>query len=374
MLAVRLTQLLEEHPHRNPQMPDFLLQLGQDFNNWYQALSNGYAILFLFVCLAGCFIVLAKGADLLVDGAAGLASGLGVPKIIIGVTVVSLGTTLPEVAASVSASLRGWGETATGNAIGSIICNSGLIFGLCCLLVRLPADRFTLNRNAWFQIGGAVLFVLLYFLSGTAVGDQGQRHFYRGFGVILLAGLVAYVLLSLRWARQSAKRSAIGAVPRAPSEMKIGRSSLLTAMGFVLVILSANVLVVVVRELAGKLGVPNDVVAATLLAFGTSVPELATGIMSVIKGHRELLVGNVIGANILNIFFVMGASATVHPLAIPDRFLWLHLPVMLVILGIFHFNIWTSRDHLKRWPGLVMLIIYLCYVVGIYFIGSYQLI
>ena len=351
-------------------MPDFLVQLGQDFDSWYQGLSHGYAIFFLFVCLAGCFVVLTKGADLLVDGAAGLASGLGIPKIIIGVTVVSLGTTMPEVSASVMASFRGSGEIAAGNAIGSIICNAGLIFGLCCFLVRLPVDRFTLNRNAWFQIGGAVLFILLYLLSGTAVGEEGQRHFYRAFGIILLAVLAGYVFLSVRWAKQSTQQNRQSGGSALASPSKVGKPILLTALGFALVIISANALLWVVEKLAVKLGVPNDVVAATLLAFGTSVPELATGIMSVIKGHKELLVGNVIGANILNIFFVLGASATVQPLAIPDSFLYVHLPVMLVILGLFHFNIWTSRDNLKRWPGLIMLIVYLVYAVGIYFISG----
>ena len=355
-------------------MPDLLLQLGETFSSWYESLSNGYAIFFLFVCLAGCFVVLTKGADLLVDGAAGLASGLGVPKIIIGVTVVSLGTTLPEVSASVMASLAGDGDIAAGNAIGSIICNSGLVFGLCCLMVRLPVSRFTLNRNAWFQIGGAVLFVLLYLLSGTVSGEN-QRHFYRSFGIVLLAGLAGYVFLSIRWAKQSTRQNNQNSGSAATSPLRVGKPILLTAIGFVLVIVAAKGLLAVVTELALKLGVPNDVVAVTLLALGTSIPELATGVMSVIKGHKELLVGNVIGANILNIFFVIGASATVQPSSedgiflIPDSFLWVHLPVMLVILGLFHLNIWTSRDYLKRWPGLVMLIVYLGYAVGIYFIS-----
>ena len=120
------------------------------------------------------------------------------------------------------------------------------------------------------------------------------------------------------------------------------------------------------------LGVPADVVSVTLLALGTSIPEFATGLMSLIKGHRELLVGNVIGANILNVFFVFGLSAAVRPLVLPDRFLWLNLPVMMSILGLFHLNIWISRERFSRWPSLMMLIIYFVFAVGVYLL-SHQL-
>lgn len=344
-------------------MLDFALQLSATIQNWYSGLPDAQAITLLFVCLAGCFVVLTKGAGLLVDGAAGLASDLGVPKIIIGATVVSLGTTLPEAAASIMASLAGDGGMAAGNSIGSVICNAGLVFGLCCTMVRLPVSRFTLNRNAWFQIGGAALLVVLFLLSGKSSAGEKERLFYRGFGLILLAGLIAYTILSVRWARQSMAQNGN---PGADSPKNIAKPIILTLIGFALVITAAKGLLVVVEQLALKLGVPNDVVAVTLLALGTSIPELATGVMSLIKGHRELLVGNVIGANILNFFFVIGAAATVRPLVIPYRFFWLHLPVMLIILGLFHLNIWTSKIYLRRLPALFMLIIYLGYAVGVY--------
>lgn len=368
-------------------MFDSITSVVAGFQDWYYALPHAWAIAFLFFSLAVCFAVLTKGADLLVDGAAGLASGLGVPKVIVGATVVSLGTTLPEVSASVMASLQGTGEIAAGNAVGSIICNAGLVFGLCCVITRLPVDRFTLNRNAWFQIGGAVLLVVLYLLSQH--GPDNSRLFPRWFGLILLAGLAAYILLSVHWARQSRKQNSENGNSPAKTDRRVGKSILLTVIGFIVVIVAARILLIVVEQLAITLGVPNDVIAVTLLALGTSVPELATGIVSVIKGHKEILVGNVIGANILNVFFVIGASASVRPvlgaeffgrfidipahaiadpMAIPYRFLWLHFPVMLIILGLFHLNIWTSKTHLRRLPGLIMLIIYLIYAVGSYFL------
>ena len=350
-------------------MFDSMVWLGQVFQSWYEGLPNGQAIIFLFVCLAGCFVVLTKAAGLLVDGAAGLAANLGVPKIIIGATVVSLGTTLPEASASVMASLAGDGGIAAGNAVGSIICNAGLVFGLCCTMVRLPVSRFTLNRNAWFQIGGAGLLVVLYLLSAPSGVDDGTRVFGRTFGIILLMGLSAYTVMSIRWGRQSVTANGQA---HGHAGGKLGKPVLLTAIGFVLVITAAKGLLLVVTELSLKLGVPADVVSVTLLALGTSIPEFATGLMSLIKGHRELLVGNVIGANILNIFFVFGLSATVRPLVLPDRFLWLNLPVMMVILVLFHLNIWTSRERFSRWPSLIMLIIYSGFVVGVYLL-SYQL-
>jgi len=335
------------------------------FHNWYAGLSDLQAIIFLFTSLIACFVVLTKGADFLVDGAVGLAGNLGVPEIIIGATVVSLGTTLPEVAASVIASLQRNGGIAAANAVGSIICNAGLVFGLCCVVTRLPVNRFTLSRNAWFQIGGvALLFVLYLFSSQTAAAD-GTRIFGRTFGIILLVGLLAYTLLSVKWARQStaASNQQNGS---AVLSAKLGKPVFLTIVGFVLVIIAARGLVLVIEQLALKLNVPAHVVSVTLLALGTSIPEFATGLMSLIKGHKELLVGNVIGANILNVFFVFGAAATVRPLAIPHRFLWLNFPVMLIIIALFHLNIWTSKKQLSRWPSLAMLIIYLIFVVVVY--------
>jgi len=354
-------------------MPDLLLQLGEAFNSWYESLSNGYAIIFLFVCLAGCFVVLTKGAGLLVDGAAGLASGLGVPKIIIGATVVSLGTTLPEASASIMASLAAESDpqfvgVAAGNAVGSIICNAGLVFGLCCTMFRLPVERFTLNRSAWFQIGGAGLLCILYILSGQTNAGDGTRILGRGFGILLLGGLVAYTLMSIKWARDSAAGNN-QANNSGDTRGKVSRPVILTAFGFVLVIAAAKGLLMVVTELAARFNVPAHVVSVTLLALGTSIPEFATGLMSLIKGHRELLVGNVIGANILNLFFVLGASATVRPLELPTRFQWFNLPVMMIILVLFHLNIWTSKKQFSRWPSLAMLVVYVGFVVGSYLLG-----
>ncbi len=348
-------------------MLGLLTSFSQDFQAWYTGLSDPQALAFLFASLIACFVVLTKGADFLVDGAVGLAGSLGVPKIIIGVTVVSLGTTMPEVAASVMASLQGNGGVAAGNAVGSIICNAGLVFGLCCLISRLPVNPFTLNRNAWFQIGGVVLLFVLYLFSSQTVADDGTRirMFSRTFGILLLVGLLAYTLLSIKWARQSvaANNRQNGSAQVSP---RLSRPVFLTIIGFVLVIIAAKGLILVIEELALKLGVPAHVVSVTLLALGTSIPEFATGLMSLIKGHKELLVGNVIGANILNVFFVFGAAATVSPLAIPDRFLWLNFPVMLIIIALFHLNIWTSKKQLSRWPSLLMLIIYLIFVVLVY--------
>ncbi|MCK4850860.1 MAG: hypothetical protein KAT11_05890, partial [Phycisphaerae bacterium] len=189
--------------------------------------------------------------------------------------------------------------------------------------------------------------------------------FSRSFGIILLIGLLAYTLLSIKWARQSvaANNQQNGSAEVSP---RLSKPIFLTIVGFVLVIIAAKGLVLVIEELALKMGVPAHVVSVTLLALGTSIPEFATGLMSLIKGHKELLVGNVIGANILNVFFVFGAAATVHPLAIPHRFLWLNFPVMLLIIALFHLNIWTSKRQFSRWPSLGMLIIYFVFVVVVY--------
>lgn len=202
------------------------------------------------------------------------------------------------------------------------------------------------------------------------LNSSSGRVISRTFGIILLIGLLAYTVMSVGWARQSITAD-VQANSHSHAGGKLVKPILLTIIGFVLVVTAAKGLLLIVTELSLKLGVPADVVSVTILALGTSIPEFATGLMSLIKGHKELLVGNVIGANILSVFFVFGLSATVRPLVIPDRFLWLHLLVMMVILALFHLNIWTSRKRFSRWLSLIMVIIYSGFVVGVYLL-TYQ--
>jgi len=314
----------------------------------------------LLLISAGAVGALIKGADWLVEGATGLAYRAGIPKVIVGATIVSLGTTSPECAVSVMAAWSGNAGLALGNAVGSIIADTGLIFGLCCLITVLPADRFVLNRHG----------------SEAMIGQ--------GVGFLLLALLVVYLVISVRWARQhphgepfQVPDDAVKKVPISGDSIEHAQKSALLhligmmVVGLVLVVFASRALVCAVTELALQWGIPNVVIAATLVAVGTSLPELVVGLASIIKGHKEILVGNVIGADILNILFVIGASASVTPLPIvekgtklPEIFLYIHLPAMLLILLYFRFAIWSAvkKGSFRRWFGLPLLAMWLAFV------------
>ncbi len=330
--------------------------------------------------------VLGVGADRLVDGASGLAYRLGLSKVIVGATIVSMGTTSPEAAVSVVAAWSGQPGLALGNAIGSIIADSGLIFGLGCLIAVLPADRFVLVRQGWVQFGSAMLLAIICY-GAWAMSGEGAT-IGRPIGVLFLLLLVGYLAVSIRWSREHPHGE-----PFQGTEEKTGggdttgsggasRSALsLTALclvGLTLVILSSHVLVQSVTEVAeAHWHVPKVVIASTLVALGTSLPELVIGVTSIMKGHREILVGNVIGADILNVLFVIGASAVAAPLPIiesgasaPMIALYLHVPTMILILVLFRLFIRsaTRTGHFRRWYGVPLVAIYVVYVALQYII------
>ena len=320
------------------------------------------AILSLFVVVSIALLVF--GADRAVIAAVRLASAIGMSKVIIGATVVSLGTTSPEAFVSVTAAFKGKGGLALGNGVGSIICDTALIFGLCCCMARLPKDRFILRRHGWLQLGSGVLLAGVLFglawLNGGFVGVMIPR----AVGVVFLALLVGYMWISVRWARQHP--TAPSDIERAAAARAIGRGVVVGSMvmlvgGLALVLVGSNLLIGSVEVLALRCHVPRSVLAVTLVAFGTSLPELVTGITSIVKGHPELLIGNVIGADILNVLFVVGASATAVPLGVPPEFYYLHIPVMLLALVLLRTFIWADGPTFRRSHGVWLLVTFLGY-------------
>lgn len=312
----------------------------------------------LLLLMAVCIVVLSRGANLMVEGAVCLALRTGLPRIVIGATIISLGTTLPEMFVSVLAAWTGNPGLALGNGVGSIICDTGLIFGLSCLLSRVPVRRFILNRTGWVQAGSATLLVLLSLLA--LFTSPGQPVLERWVGVLFLVLLVGYLYLSYRWARQDHGAPQEEAGPH----LSTSKALAFTLLGLLGVVAGSRVLVPCAAEGALRLGVPQDIVAATLVAFGTSLPELMTAITAVRKGHPQIMVGNVVGADVLNSLFVIGAAAAARPLAVPPNFFTFHFPAMLLILYSFRLFIHLNRDGwFKRWQGGWILGIYLLYLV-----------
>ena len=322
----------------------------------------------LALVIAASLGVLGKAADWLVDEAVTLSERSRIPKAVVGATIVSLGTTTPEAAVSVLAAVEGRPGLALGNAVGSIICDTGLILGLACIIAPLRLDRNIVNRQGWIQIGAAVALVAACF-PWTNPGEVFSRGgvLPRFAGFIFLAALAIYLWQSIRWARgENGGASLEGHQGDAAASLSLVVAKLLGSVA--LVVISAQVLIPAVGDAATRMQVPESIIAATLVAFGTSLPELVTAVTAARRGHGELAVGNVVGADILNVLFVAGAAAAVTPggLVAGGHFFRVLFPVMLFILITFRAGIFVSGEWMKRPFGYTLLAAY-----GVYLIVSY---
>ncbi len=323
---------------------------------------HGAPLYALFLLIAAMLYVVGKGADILVEEAVTLSIRWNVPTTVIGATIVSLGTTTPETAVSVVAALKGSPDLALGNAVGSIICDTGLILGLAAIISPLPLHRSVVNRQGWIQVSSGLLlvFVSLPFSSMSGVFSLGGN-LPRWAGFLFLGLLAVYILRSIWWARIPQEVLSSGLEEELPiSRAGSGIVLLKLLLGVFLVVGSSTLLVPAVKETALRLSVPQSIIAATLVAFGTSLPELVTSVTAALKKQGELAVGNVIGADILNVLFVSGAAAAATPggLQVPPNFFYLLFPTMLFVLAVFRIGIFFSGDTLKRSFGFVLLLSY----------------
>ncbi len=290
------------------------------------------------------------GSTWFVSSAAKLAKMMGVSQLIIGATIVSVGTTLPELSSSMAAAIRGNTAFALGNALGSINCNTGLILGLLLLSGGVVAGRGKLFASESVYL--LALIVVLYAVSLNNVIGRVE-------GLFLLASFILYLMLNLKRALKSRladndRDADYRTATKAGIVLKLIAGSLLLGAG-------AFILVEKGIEIAGLLGLPDYIISLTFVALGTSLPELATAIAALVRRQYELSAGNIIGANILNVALVVGASATVRPLDVPASmltfdFAFVFLFVILMVLaGAVSFR-------RKRYPGGVFLLLYIAYV------------
>lgn len=337
---------------------------------YLDTLVAGWPSLALVAVIALSVVVLAKGADLLVDHAVALSRRWGVPRVIVGATIVSVGTTMPEAVVSVLAALQGRSEMALGNAVGSIICNTGLILGIGCLITPLPLDMRVVNRQGWGKVASGVLLVLVCLpLADPLAAFTSGGTLRQGAGWMFVGLLASYLVWSVRTARGGAETTSDGAA----TEEGVGRAVFGLTIGMGLVVVASTFLIAGAAELAQRLDVPPSIIAATLVAFGTSLPELTVVVTAALKGHGELAVGNVIGADILNVLFVAGGAAAVTTggLTVDPVFFTTHFPALLFLLVVFRTGIWTARDEtLGRPVGFVLLGTYLAVTAISYLVSG----
>ena len=302
-------------------------------------------------------VLLIKGGDWFVDGASGIAHRLKVPELLIGATVVSIGTTLPEVMVSATSAVSGHGEIAYGNAIGSVICNTALICALTCAIRPAGVDRRTFRVPVIFFFAAAALYAYFAYVAGA---------FSRLAGLCLLAVFVVYMILTVRQAMKSAGTQA----EDAQETDSVAKLLLLLVLGAAAIAVGARLLVDNGTKIAQALGVPESVIALTFVALGTSLPELVTAITALAKGHSALSLGNIIGANLFNLVLVTGVSAALKPFPVPsskliagmNSSLAVDIPVMVLVMAILTVPALVRRK-LSRVQGIVLLLIYAAFCV-----------
>ena len=310
----------------------------------------------LFIVGLLCLI---KGGDWFVDGATGLARRFHVPELLIGATVVSIGTTLPEVMVSTTSALTGHGEIAYGNAIGSVICNASLIAAITIAVKPGKVDPKSLRTPVLFFFAAAAFYAGVAYTTGC---------FSRPVGLVLLAMFVAYIVCNVMAMKKTPMPIEDAEEPE--ENTSLAKELGLLAVGAALIAVGANLLVDNGTLIAQALGVPESVIALTFVALGTSLPELVTAITSLAKGHGDLSLGNVIGANVFNLVLVSGVSAAVAPFTIPQNSLLfgpnaslvLEFPVMFAVMLLLTVPA-LVKGKLSRPQGIALLCIYAAFCV-----------
>ena len=307
-------------------------------------------------------VLLIKGGDWFVDGATGIARRFRLPDIVVGATVVSIGTTLPEVMVSTTGALAGSGAMAYGNAIGSIICNTALIAAISITCNPGPVNVKSMKTPAIFFFASAGLYCLAAYLLGE---------FPRWMGFVMLTIFVVYMLLTVRNGLQNPD-AAEEEEEGEQKERKLWQELLLLVIGAAVIAVGADLLVDHGQIIAIGLGVPETVVALLFVALGTSLPELVTTITSLKKGRASLGVGNVIGANVFNLVLVSGVAVSLAPFDVPventllntglNLSLVFDIPVMLLVMSLMIFPA-LAKKKLGRWQGILLLCIYAAFCV-----------
>lgn len=316
-------------------------------------------------------ILLIKGGDWFVDGSVELAHRLHVPELIIGATVVSIGTTLPEVLVSATGAIEGHGGIAYGNAIGSVICNTALISALTFAIRPCRVDRETFKAPVIFFFIAAAFYAGIAYISG---------YFARWTGIVLLCIFAAYMAYTVWNGRRQARPG--GEETESPEEAEkadeekkdvpMWQSILKLVIGAACIAVGANLLVDNGTIIATEMGVPESVIALTFVALGTSLPELATAITALVKGHSALSLGNIVGANLFNLVLVSGLATTINPFYVKDLgrnfingapvSLMVDIPVMLFVMAFMTLPA-LKRGKLTRTQGIILLAVYAAFCV-----------
>ncbi len=305
-------------------------------------------ILLQLLLLVVGFVMLMKGADWFVDGAASIADRLGIPQLVIGLTIVAMGTSLPEAAVSIAAAVKGSAEITIGNVVGSNIMNILVILGLTAAICVVPVQKSTVRYEIPFTILVTVLLAVLGLMDNQVSRLEGG---------ILWAFMIVYLIYLLKMAKSGKDEQERKEDKQSP----LWKLILLVIVGAVMIVWGSDITVDAATRLATIFGMSERFIGLTIVAFGTSLPELVTSVTAAVKGKPDIAVGNIVGSNIFNILFVVGTTALITPVVYSAGFL---VDSIIAVAAVAFLWLCVVKDQkLKRLGGILMLIGYAGYFV-----------
>ena len=311
-----------------------------------------------FIILIIGFFLLIKGADIFVDGASSIAKKIGIPSVIVGLTIVSLGTSAPELAVSLISSFNGNNGIAVGNVLGSNLFNTLVVLGGTAIVAPLLIKKSTIKRD---YIATLVVTILTCFLIFGLV-PKSENMLSRISGIILLVVCIAYMFILVKAAKKDSVKD-----EENTSEIKMSKNILLSLIGVVGIVFGGNLVVDSATNIAYALGMSEKLVGLTIVAVGTSLPELVTSIVAALKGENDIALGNVLGSNIFNLVLILGASATITPIAVSGVMIIDFIILIAVTLFIGALIFFNKKDEkrLGRLEGIILVGIYVAYLAYI---------
>ena len=311
-----------------------------------------------YIILIIGFILLIKGADIFVDGASNIAKKFGIPSIIVGLTIVSLGTSAPELAVSLISSFEGSNGITIGNVLGSNIFNTLMVLGLTSIIMPILIKKSTVLKD--YVVNILVTISLLILTFGRTLFNK-EPGLSRISGIILLIGCIAFTIYLIKVSKDEGADSGVDKKIKAiPSCIKI-------LFGIIGIILGGNLVVNSASNIAYSFGLSDKLVGLTIISIGTSLPELVTSMIAAVKGENDIAIGNVLGSNIFNILLILGVSSSISPILISSA-LFIDIVFLIgisLLLGIFMFKGKAEKAYLGRIQGVILVLIYISYMVYI---------
>ena len=299
-------------------------------------------------------VLLIKGADFFVDGSSNIAKALHIPAVIIGLTLVSMGTSAPELAVSISSAIKGNNDLSLGNVVGSNTFNTFLIIGISAVIIPLIIDDGMKKYDIPIMLGIYALLLVFGFLI-----SPGKLDVYESISLLVL--FVGYMALLLVRAKNDKTKQEEVETQEPVTKKKVIISVILAVVGLAAIIFGSDMVVENASKLAKRFGMSQAMVGLTIVAIGTSLPELVTSIVAAVKKENDIAVGNVIGSNIFNALLILGATSTILPLSLSNDSL-IDL-VVLFVSGLFVFVISRFSKNIKKWQGVLFVLLYIAYFV-----------